>query len=299
MNLRKVATQLSDTIWFVQALNSGRYPYANSILINDHTKCIIDLGVGGSVLRELTKKVKIDKVVFSHCHEDHTAGSSLLPEARFYAHRLDVDAIESIDKLKERYLVRGTDLEEPFDRFFFEALNLKNCHIDKGIEDKYIFDLGNTKLGVIHTPGHSAGHCCFSDPSSGVLFASDVDLSSFGPWYGCADSDIDDFISSINKLMSIKAETLVSSHKGIISGDVKSKLKDFLEKIFERERRLVEFLGKPRKFTDIVNKAIIYGKFNEPKEAFELFESVMIKKHLERLVRCGSVTYEDGKYVAI
>lgn len=125
MNLPKVATQLSDMLWFVQALNSGRYPYANSMLVDDRTKCMIDLGVGGSVLRELMNEVKIDEVVFSHCHEDHTAGCSFLPEAKFYAHRFDVDAIESVGKLKERYMVRGTDLEEPFDKFLFEALNLK------------------------------------------------------------------------------------------------------------------------------------------------------------------------------
>jgi glyoxylase-like metal-dependent hydrolase (beta-lactamase superfamily II) len=82
MNLPKVATQLSDTLWFVQALNSGRYPYANSMLVDDRTKCMIDLGVGGSVLRELMNEVKIDEVVFSHCHEDHTAGSSILPGGR-------------------------------------------------------------------------------------------------------------------------------------------------------------------------------------------------------------------------
>nr|MDO8098177.1 MBL fold metallo-hydrolase [Candidatus Njordarchaeota archaeon] len=294
----KSATQLSDTLYFVQSLNKGRYPYANSILICDDVKCMIDLGVGSSVLRELVKEVEISDVVFSHCHEDHTAGSFLLPKAKFYAHTLDVDAIESLDKLKERYLVRGTALEDTYDKAFFEVLNLQNCHIDKQITDEYVFDLGRTRLKAIHTPGHSAGHCCFLDQSSGVLFLADIDLSSFGPWYGCADSDIDQLISSIRKLTSLKAETAVSGHRGIISGEISTKLQTFLEKIFERERKLVEFLEKGRTLHEIVNKVIIYGKFGEPKKAYELMEEVMIKKHLEKLMRIGAVSCEQGKYVA-
>jgi len=276
----------------------GRYPYANSMLIYDDIKCMVDLGVGSSVLRELINEVEISDVVFSHCHEDHTAGSFLLPKAKFYAHALDVDAIESLDKLKERYLVRGTDLEEVYDKAFFEVLNLQNCHIDEQVTDGYVFDLGRTKLKVIHTPGHSAGHCCFLDQSSGVLFLADIDLSSFGPWYGCADSSIDQFISSIHKLTSLKVETAVSGHKGIIKGDITTRLQSFLEKIFEREIDLLEFLEKERTFHEIVNKAIIYGKFGEPKEAYELMEEVMIKKHLEKLMRTGAVCCEHGKYIA-
>lgn len=298
LEMLKSTIQLSDTLYFVQSLNMGRYPYANSILICDDTKLMVDLGVGSSILSELVKEVEISDVVFSHCHEDHTAGSFLLPKAKFYAHTLDVDAIESLDQLKERYLVKGTDLEEAYDKAFFELLNLRNCHINEQITDEYIFALGKTNLKVIHTPGHSAGHCCFLDQSSGVLFLADIDLSSFGPWYGCADSNIDQFISSIRRLTSLKAETAVSGHKGIIRGDIGTKLQTFLEKIFERERKLLEFLEKERTLREVINKAIIYGKFGEPKEVYELMEEVMIRKHLERLLRTGAASYEKGEYVA-
>lgn len=294
----KEATLLSDGVWFVQAQSMGRYPFANSLLIGDKARCLIDSGLGSSILNELTKEAGIGKVVFSHCHEDHTAGSYLLPKATHYAHPLDVDAIESVDRLKERYLVRNTVLEKVFDKFFFESLGLRNCRIEKKITDGYIFDYGKSQLKVIHTPGHSAGHCSFLEQTSGILFSSDIDLSSFGPWYGCADSDIIDFTSSIRKLMAIKADTIVSSHKGIIRDDIESRFGLFLERIFERERRILEFIEHDRTLDEITNSALIYGKFGEPRKAYMLFESVMVRKHLEKLVKEGKVVYEQGKYVA-
>jgi glyoxylase-like metal-dependent hydrolase (beta-lactamase superfamily II) len=294
----KEITLLADDLWFVQANNKGKYPFANSILIGDKARCLVDAGTGTNILEELIKEADINRVVFSHCHEDHTAGSYLLPKAAHCAHPLDRDAIESVDKLKERYLIRNTVLEEIFDKFVFGALKLKDCHIEEQIIDGSVLDYGRTQLRVIHTPGHSAGHCSFLDQSSGILFSSDIDLSSFGPWYGCVDSDIADFISSIRKLMAMKAETVVTSHKGIIRDDIESKFEVFLEVIFQRERRILEFIERSRTLKEIIDRALIYGKFSEPREAYLQFESLMVKKHLEKLLREGRATYEQGKYAA-
>ncbi|MHA1432095.1 MAG: MBL fold metallo-hydrolase [Candidatus Freyarchaeota archaeon] len=74
--------------------------------------------------------------------------------------------------------------------------------------------LGDTKLQVLHTPGHSRGHCCFLLPEEKIVFLSDIDLTSFGPWYGALDSNVDDFIDSIEKLKRMSFEIAVTSHKG-------------------------------------------------------------------------------------
>jgi glyoxylase-like metal-dependent hydrolase (beta-lactamase superfamily II) len=294
----KGLTVLSDGVRFVQAQSNGRYPFANSLLIGDKTRCLVDAGMGNSILGEIIKEGRVGRVVFSHCHEDHTAGSYLLSGAVHCAHALDRDAIESVDKLKERYLVRNTCLEGVFDKFFFESLGLRNCPIEEEIEDGCFIDCGEAQLKVIHTPGHSAGHCSFFEQSGSILFSSDIDLSSFGPWYGCLDSDIPDFISSIRKLMSIKAEMIVSSHKGIIREDIQSKFEVFLDRIFQREKRILEFVENGRTLDEITDRALIYGRLGEPREAYLLFESVMVKKHLEKLLKEGKVVCERGRYFA-
>ena len=35
-------------------------------------------------------------------------------------------------------------------------------------------DLGGRKLSVVHTPGHSPGHCCFYEEERGYLFSGDL-----------------------------------------------------------------------------------------------------------------------------
>ena len=50
-----------------------------------------------------------------------------------------------------------------------------------------------TSVRAIHAPGHTRGHCAFLVEPEGILFLGDIDLSSFGPFYGDAWSDLEDF----------------------------------------------------------------------------------------------------------
>jgi hypothetical protein len=72
---------------------------------------------------------------------------------------------------------------------------------------------------------------------------------------------------------------------------------DYLNVIFDRENRLLEFLNEPRTMEEIVEAWIIYGREREPKAFFELGERGLMKKHLERLMRLGKVVQEKGKYI--
>ena len=44
-------------------------------------------------------------------------------------------------------------------------------YVDLADGDK--LELGGVELGVVHTPGHTPGHCCFLLESEGVLFSGD------------------------------------------------------------------------------------------------------------------------------
>src|SRR5207244_11874187 len=50
--------------------------------------------------------------------------------------------------------------------------------------DGETFDLGRVSVRVIHAPGHTRGHCCIAIEPDGVLYLGDIDLTSFGPYYG-------------------------------------------------------------------------------------------------------------------
>jgi len=58
-----------------------------------------------------------------------------------------------------------------------ESLRLENTEIEKPLDHKEIIKIGtNYKLQVIHTPGHTAGHCDFFELNSKIAFLADIDL---------------------------------------------------------------------------------------------------------------------------
>ncbi|MGQ9723396.1 MAG: MBL fold metallo-hydrolase, partial [Candidatus Jordarchaeum sp.] len=259
---------LTDNIIFIQAENRGKYPYSNSLLIDDEVKVLIDTGFEPSVAEKISKDYSIDLVINSHCHEDHIARNHNFEESKICAHKLDAPAIRNIERLWEIYGVRGSGAEE-FLKFIFNLLELRDGRVDLEFEDGYVFDLGNKKLQVIHTPGHSYGHCSFLVPEEGVVFLADIDLTSFGPWYGALDCSVDDFIASIEKLIKMKFEIAVTSHKGdVFKGEdvIRNKLEQYLDIIYQREEKLLNFLKEERTLEEIVDQAIVYRKFPDPVE---------------------------------
>jgi glyoxylase-like metal-dependent hydrolase (beta-lactamase superfamily II) len=292
--------RITEKVSFIEAEGRGRYPYSNSMLIDDDVRALIDTGMGRDLAMEIAKDKKIDLVINSHGHEDHVASNNLFKEAKICSHRFDAPIIRSVDKLKELYGSTEIEAKKLIDSLLDEHFRLRDSRVDLEFEDDHIFDLGTTKLEVIHTPGHSRGHCCFSIPSERLIFLADVDLSSFGPWYGCLDGDIGQFIKSIERVRELQFELAVTSHKGIVRGReiIEGKLSEYLNRIFEREERLLEFLTQERSLDEIVNRAIIYGHFAEPKAVFRLFERTMIEEHLKRLVEKNLVAHTDRGFKA-
>jgi len=284
--------QITEKILLIEGEDRGRYPYSNSMLIDDDVTTLIDTGMGRDSAMTIATEKKVDLVINSHGHEDHVASNSLFKDAKICSHKFDAPIIRSVEKLKGLYGSTETETKKFIDLLLDEQFKLRDSRVDFEFEDGHVFDLGSTKLEVIHTPGHSRGHCCFAVPSERLVFLGDVDLSSFGPWYGCIDCDIDQFIESIERVRSLQFEVAVTSHKGIIHGRraLEEKLSAYLNKIYEREEKLLDFLSEERSVEEIINRAVIYGRFLEPKAVFKLFEKTMIEKHLERLVKRNFVT---------
>jgi Zn-dependent hydrolases, including glyoxylases len=227
---------ITDHIIFIEGTDKGRYPYSNSLLVKDETTALIDAGAGEEMMHKLVTSEKIDLLINSHCHEDHIAYDNLF-RSKVCIHKLEAPVLRSVKKLIELYCEEGSLIEEEMTIFIQNFINFDGIDVDLEFEDGYIFDLGDTQLKVIHTPGHSKGHSCFFDEKEKILFSADIDLTSFGPWYGAIDSDIDDFIVSIKRIRRLRPEIIVSSHKGVIKEDIDAKLDIYLEKIYARDKK--------------------------------------------------------------
>jgi len=293
---------LSDefkNIFFINGQRNGRYPYSHSLLIRDY---LIDTGISSGFMRKLKRKFSINHVLNSHWHEDHIACNRLLADAKFYCHSSDRLLLEDFNSnYKRYYYVENTSVDDLFDGLL-DLLKVEDTQINKTIEDNGIIDISeNYQIKVIHTPGHSAGHCCFYELNSKIAFLADIDFSSFGPWYAGLDSNLSDFEKSIEKLKKFDIDIAVTSHKGVFYGDkqIKQKLNEFQAKIDERDKSILEFLSESKPLTskDLIRKNIIY-KFNSEFEAYEnIAEKVMLDMHFDKLLKNNLIEQIDNGYI--
>jgi glyoxylase-like metal-dependent hydrolase (beta-lactamase superfamily II) len=278
--------------------NGSRYPYCNSLYIDDEKKVLIDPGSDETVLRRLSSSQRVDIVIASHYHEDHGCYHYLFEHSELWVHEREAPCYRSYDT----YLEYSGLVDSPYQKEWHDLLvrrcNFRERSPTSEFKDGDILDFGQTMVQVIHTPGHSPGHCSFYFPNEGILFLSDMDLSPFGPWYGDRFSDIDQTRSSMNRLLELSADIYITSHEiGVVEGDITRLAAQYLEVIDQREKRLIKFLEQPRTMKEIVNRWLIYGRERKPRFFFEFGERAMIRKHLERLMKEGRVQEKNDRFV--
>jgi len=283
----------------IKFIRGGKYPFCHSVLIDDRDRAIIDASSDGDKLHQFKDQRIIDYLITSHAHEDHLVFNYLFPEARFCVHPFDAPQFENVDSLIDSY---GEMAQE--DREKWRAFLERDCHYTPRranllLEDGMVMDFGQVRMEVIHTPGHTRGHCAFYFIDQRTLFTADLDLTKAGPYYGDRRSDIDETIRSLERLKTFEVETYLTGHgKGILEGDPEH-INRYLEVIFFREEKLIDLLGKgPKTLDQIVQEGIIYGN-KSPIGPWDLTvsERAMILKHLSRLVSMNRVEKEGDLYI--
>ena len=280
------------------APDGGKYPAGNSLLVSgDAESVLIDPSLALVARRgELTRP---DRILHSHCHEDHFAGSHLFPDVAWHYHEADLPAARSLDALMDLYGYRDT-IARVWRRRLVEEFHFVPCGDPVPFRDGDIFELGGCEIRVIHLPGHTRGHCVFHILPDDVLFLGAIDLSSFGPYYGDAWSDLEDFERSIAAVRKIEARHYATFHHvGVVDRETfVARLARFAEKIETRERGLLEFLSEPRDMAEIVGHRFVYRPGDETL-FLESVEQRSMSLHIERLQRAGRVReVEPGRYLA-
>jgi len=158
-------------------------------------------------------------------------------------------------------------------------------------------DLGGLTLVTLYTPGHSPGHLAFYIPEHDLLFSADVDLTSFGPFYGHDFADIDDFIQSIKRLKTLNPKIVATGHAGPFEGDISKDFDDYEEVIYRRERLVLEHLTRPRSLEYFTGRNLIFRSYPEDPHLMQWFELIHVEKHLKRLAANGRVRQEAGKWM--
>ena len=291
--------EIARDVYLIPGMNKSRFPYCACLYIKGRDmRVLIDAGMGEDNIAPAIE-AGIDLLILSHCHIDHRLTRRLIPEVPVWCHE------------KEDVYLRDRD-------YFFAAMGLKRSGLDlnglfdfargsfkieitRRLTDGDRIDLGGITLQTIHTPGHTPGHMAFFIPESNLLFAGDIDLTSFGPFYGHDFADINDFIASIQrlKMAGAGAKRVISSHAGPFNTDLDRRFDEYGQIIHTRDRLLLDSLNQPKSVKDFEGSNLFYKSYPDFPDLIRWFELVHIEKHLARLKDMGKVRQEGDGWVRV
>jgi len=279
------------------AIRGGKYPHGNSLLVEGSEESLI-IDPSLSLIGRPPFVPGVDRVINSHCHEDHIAGNHLFPGAVWHLHELDAVGLRSLDDMMAIYGYGG-ETSEAFRKSVVEDFHYTPRPDAETFTDGAVFDLGGATVRVIHTPGHTRGHSCLFVEPERILYLGDIELTSFGPYYGDAWSSLEDFERSLALVRTIEAAHYATFHHiGVLDGRdaFLERLDRFAAVIATREQRLVGYLAEPRTMEEIVAHRFVY----RPGDAVPWADSAergSMSQHLARLVSSGRVgEVEPGRY---
>ena len=269
---------------------TGKYPDGNQVVVRGRdAMAVFDTPQVANRIPELL--VDADLVILGHVHEDHMAGLHLMPRTPVHVHEADLDAARSFEGLSRHYGYPPPVLDK-LRRKIEVDFHYAPRPDAVGYADGAVWELGGVRVRAVHLPGHTAGHSVLLVEPQGIAFIGDIDLSSFGPYYGDATSNLADFRRSLARLREVPATAWITSHhKGVLQDRAQfdDMLQAFAARIDEREERLLQMLAAgPRTLQQLVQQRLLY-----PPQADDLWvecaEARSITQHLDELVAAGRV----------
>ena len=267
----------------------GKYPEGRPLLVRGSEETVV-IDPSLALVGRPGGGPPADRVVNSHCHEDHVAGNHLYPDATWHLPDADLGGIRSLDGLMAIYGFAGKEATD-WARAVVERFHFTPSADARGFADGEVFDLGGVQIRTIHAPGHTRGHSLFHVQPDGVLYLGDIDLSSFGPYYGDAWSSLEDFERSLTMARNIAARCYATFHHVGVLEDRDAfveRLDRFAAVIGRREGALLGFLAEPRTMAGIVAHRFVY----RPQDAVAYADPVerrSMSQHLARLIAAGRV----------
>ncbi|MDP6977143.1 MAG: MBL fold metallo-hydrolase [Myxococcota bacterium] len=278
--------KLTDRVSVLVGGENGKYPSGNTLIVKGESECfVIDPSV--DVVARGGAPVRVDAVLNSHAHEDHIPGNKLFADARVHIHEDDVPGVTTLEGLMDIYGLQG-ESREGFKQVVVEQFHFTPRPDARGFSDGAHFDLGSVGIEAVHLPGHTRGHSGFRI-DDGVFFLSDIDLTGFGPYYGDAWSDLEDFEESLHRVRDEDARYYVTyHHKGVIEGrkDFLEMLDGYHEVIARRHEAMLEYLAEPRTISEMADHRFIYRPHVENHFANSV-EQRSAELHVQRMLARG------------
>lgn len=279
---------------------SGKYPDGNQVVVRGADSLLAcDTPLVANRLGDVMRDV--DLVVLGHMHEDHAAGLHRLRHARLCVHEADVAAARTWEGLARHYGYRPQVLEAMRAKIEREFHYVPRPDA-LAYRDGAVWELGGgVTLRAIHLPGHTSGHCALFVEPGAIAFIGDIDLSSFGPYYGDATSSLAAFRRTLEAVKEVPAKVWITSHhKGVITDRQAflGLLGAFAARLDQRAAAILAYLReRPATLEELAAHRFVY-----PRHLEDLYyadaERRTIAQHLEELALEGRVAEEGGRWRA-
>jgi hydroxyacylglutathione hydrolase len=199
---------------------AGRRLGVNVYLIDGGSEFVlIDIGFLEAVdeIVELIRQMDFNlstcqMVIATHADADHIQGIARAKEllkTKVAAHPLSIAPLETGDKIMTYATIKAQGFEIP----------MPCCKVDVALNEGDVIAVGDLRLQVWHTPGHTSGQLSFK--MGNLLFSGDniYKDSCVGVIDAHHGSHIPDFLESLKRIQGDDAEFLLPSHGPVFRRD--------------------------------------------------------------------------------
>ena len=280
---------------------------------------LIDTGVALEASRDaflaVLRDLRIDRravnhLVGTHHHPDHFGASAAHQGetgATVPLHPLEVERIEYALSAGSEDMVRHSrrhgipippeisDAPKPSE--VWAHTFQPTLAVDDLLEDGRVLELGERRLQVVWTPGHSPGHCCLLDLASGGLFVGDHLLPKITPHVGVYATGpvnpLGDFVASQEKVAALDVNLVFPAH-GPVYRDHRHRARQLIAHHDFRLREMHDVIRATPASAYTVARSAFRWVFEEGTDRFHRGAAVMeTLAHLELLRARGLATTEE------
>ena len=173
---------------------------------------------------------EIKFIINTHAHWDHARGSAYLKEltrAKLLIHELGVEIVQN--KLwPDGYLAK-------------RGIGSRPTKVDKIVKDRDTLEVGDIRLTIYHTPGHSNDSICIlmQEGDKKLLFSGDTILAEGLTGTVTAETNFANYRDSVLRMAELDCDMLLPGHKLFVIADASEHVKLLAEKLTGRWRDLV------------------------------------------------------------
>ncbi|TYP74781.1 MBL fold metallo-hydrolase [Paenibacillus methanolicus] len=214
-----------QAIAFEMDVNGNPFVVHTALLADEQGAVLVDTGIPGQL--ELIRGVleqasvplaKLSTIIITHQDRDHIGSLPELVEAtggavQVLAHEVGVPYLAG-----EIPLLKSKQLAVP-------------VQVDRALRDGDVLPVARG-LQVVHTPGHTPDHISLYHQPSKTLIAGDAltaadgVLHAFDPRHTLEPRTA---LASIAKLIELDIETVIAYHGGVVTGDIRQRLRELVE----------------------------------------------------------------------